>query len=419
MHEVEPRPVGDPGRVRVTPSGPRDRVPAGVRYPDVRGEPLDVAGEQGEAGVGILVAPLEEDLHPHAHPEDGPARVDGRPDRGLKSGRAERAHAGAEAADAGDQHALGVPSLRSIGRDTDVCANVREGAGDREEVPHPIVEHRDPCRHSEPFVDGTPPRSVTAHASPSAFASALNSASHTWCGERPRFRWTCTVSSAACARHRQRPPRVLPELLEHVVEESEPGLGSGLGVTIQVERDRDLGLLRGPFHARRPAHPSTSFIARRNRSVSCSLPAVTRSEPGTTVDMSRISTPRSSRPCQTTPWSTGGTNRTKLASDGRTLTPGITASSWPIRSRCRRTESSRASASERWWSATTAAVCCSDDRWYGSRTRSRSPTIDGAVRTYPTRAPAIANALLKVRTTATLSCSSSSGRALVVGENSP
>src|SRR5436190_561070 len=202
MHEVEPRPVGDPGRVRVTPSGPRDRVPAGVRYPDVRGEPLDVAGEQGEAGVGILVAPLEEDLHPHAHPEDGPARVDGRPDRGLKSGRAERAHAGAEAADAGDQHALGVPSLRSIGRDTDVCANVREGAGDREEVPHPIVEHRDPCRHSEPFVDGTPPQSVTAHASPSAFASALNSASQTWCGERPRFRWTCTVSSAACANAR-------------------------------------------------------------------------------------------------------------------------------------------------------------------------------------------------------------------------
>ena len=56
--------------------------------------------------------------------------------------------------------------------------NTLDRAVDRPEVPHAVVEDRDPL-HSDPFVDGAPPRPVSAHASPSARASALNSDSTT------------------------------------------------------------------------------------------------------------------------------------------------------------------------------------------------------------------------------------------------
>src|SRR4029077_8662451 len=100
-----------------------------------------------------------------------------------------------------------------------------------------------------------------------------------------------------------------------VIEKRHAGVGARRARAVEIELDGDRGLLRGARDGGGAAHPS-SLIACRNRSVSCSEPAVTRKAFGTTAVMSRTSTPRSRSPCHTVAASPGGTNSTKLASLG-------------------------------------------------------------------------------------------------------
>src|SRR6266542_1234863 len=60
-------------------------------------------------------------------------------------------------------------------------------------------------------------------------------------------------------------------------------------------------------------------------------------------------------------------------------------------------------ASSPWRSAASPAAWVSDDTWYGRRTRFTSPATSGDTSPYPRRAPASANALENVRSTATFS----------------
>jgi len=124
----------------------------------------------------------------------------------------------------------------------------------------------------------------------------------------------------ALRRYFEIPSRVRAELLQHVVEERQSGVGGRGSRAVERQLHSDVGLLSGAHHrsgAWGIGHAaSTSSSADKNRSTSCVVPAVTRSAFGTTDDRSRINTPRSTRPCHTSDAGFGGTNRTKLASDG-------------------------------------------------------------------------------------------------------
>ncbi len=104
----------------------------------------------------------------------------------------DRAHARAEVPDAGDDQGVGREHDGRLAGDDGVAADGRDRTRDRVQVARAVVEHGD-LGHRVPFVEGTPPRPVRLHASPSAFAMALNSASQMWCGERPYRRCTWIV----------------------------------------------------------------------------------------------------------------------------------------------------------------------------------------------------------------------------------
>src|SRR5205823_13486275 len=138
--------------------------------------------------IGILLAALEQDLETEAHAEHPTARSGELDDDTVEAAVAEAAHARAECADAGDDERVSARGDAGIAGDLRPGADALERALHRPEVPHSVVEDRD--AHSTPFVDGASPRPVSAHASPSARASALNSASTTWWGARPDNRRT-------------------------------------------------------------------------------------------------------------------------------------------------------------------------------------------------------------------------------------
>src|SRR6266545_1384837 len=79
----------------------------------------------------------------------------------------------------------------------------------------------------------------------------------------------------------QVPAPVLAELLQHVVEERDPGRRARLAHAVDVERELDLGFLRLAVLLRRPAHATltsstASRSAARNVSFSSGVPTVTR-----------------------------------------------------------------------------------------------------------------------------------------------
>src|SRR5207244_12737147 len=103
----------------------------------------------------------------------------------------------------------------------------------------------------------------------------------------------------------QVPPAVLPELLEHVVEEGDPGRRARLPRAVDVERELDLGLLRLAVLLRRPAHATltsctASRSAARKASFSSGVPTVTRRHPAKRgqPEKPRTRTPRSTSRCQ-------------------------------------------------------------------------------------------------------------------------
>ena len=85
----------------------------------------------------------------------------------------------------------------------------------------------------------------------------------------------------ALRRHLQVPPGVRAQLLQHVIEERQSGVGGRGPRAVQRQLHADVGLLRGAHHrggACDIGHAaSTSSSADRNRSTSSVVPAVTRS----------------------------------------------------------------------------------------------------------------------------------------------
>ena len=97
-----------------------------------------------------------------------------------------------------------------------------------------------------------------------------------------------------------------PEGREQVVEEADAGRHVVAAGAVEVELDEDLGLLGRALDAsgaRRHRVPRSTQRFRDvdqcllNAVISCGVPIETRSQPSGPT--SRISTPRSSRPCQT------------------------------------------------------------------------------------------------------------------------
>src|SRR5207237_6391983 len=104
----------------------------------------------------------------------------------------------------------------------------------------------------------------------------------------------------------------------------EPDLGRAVGAARAVEGDLDvdLGLPGLPVHHGGACHACSSITATSaslNAAISAGVPTDTRSQPSGPV--SRISTPRSSNPCQTACRSAYRPNSTKLASLSATSSP--------------------------------------------------------------------------------------------------
>src|SRR6202046_2032926 len=178
---------------------------------------------------------------------------------------------------------------------------------------------------------------------------------------------------------------VLAELVEHVVEERDPGLDLDRAGAVEVELDQQLRLL-GLAHP--PAHPaaggellvaahwpSTSVSASRNALISCGVPTVTRSHPAGPVSL--ISTHPSGRLCQILCRSSKVPNRTKLASLSAALRP-LPRSHVTRASRSDLSASTLDSSSPVCASAVRATAWVTVDRWYGSRTRSSASGTAGS-----------------------------------------
>src|SRR6478735_8975352 len=208
--------------------------------------------------------------------------------------------------------------------------------------------------------------------------------------------------------------RVPGEGGEHVVVEPDTGAHLGAAGAVEVDLDVDGRLLGLPVQLRYAAHPAssmTSVSACLNACISSAVPIDTRSHPSGPV--SRISTPRSSSPCQTACRSAKRPNNTKFASLSATSSP-CSRNQPTVSSRSARRSSTRPSSSGACRSAASAVAWVTAERWYGSRTTRIASQISGAAARYPSRAPARANALLIVRDTTRLRSDGSSSSALGV-----
>ena len=156
VHVVEGRRVGEPGG-QLGVGAPGDRVPADVRHLEtVHVELLDRALEQADAlPAAELGRALEQQLHPQADPEHGPARLDELAQQVVVAEPAHLLHGLREGADAGQHHAVRAADTLVVARDLGLGAHVLERLLGRAQVAHAVVEDRD-ARHRTPFVDGTP-----------------------------------------------------------------------------------------------------------------------------------------------------------------------------------------------------------------------------------------------------------------------
>ena len=214
--------------------------------------------------------------------------------------------------------------------------------------------------------------------SPSASASA--------CAERDAAVLHGVVAvdlQVARARHVEVEPRVLAELLEHVVEERDAGVGGRRARPVEVRARR---------RCRSPSSCALTLAVRvtrrapprrlvRNRSTSCSAPAVTRSAFGTTARQVAHEHAAVEQTLPDLDRVVGPAARTARSSrrSGRRSARASRRARARCRSRWARIASSSARASPRWRSATIPAAWASADRWYGSRTRCRSATTAGFV----------------------------------------
>src|SRR5439155_15404549 len=223
----------------------------------------------------------------------------------------------------------------------------------------------------------------------------------------------------------QVPAAVLPQLLEHVVEERDPRRRARLPGAVDVECELDLGLLRLAVLLRRPVHATltsstASRSAARKASFSSGVPTVTRRLPANRgqLEKSRTRTPRSTSRCQSacpSPWTR---SRTKFAPDGNAVTPSTFSSSAWSRSRSRTRSVTRSSISPPYRRASTPASCVGAARWYGRTTFSSSSTTHGGATQKPRRSAAIDQTFEYVRAT-TSGPSSATSRIALRSANSP
>src|SRR5713226_6386963 len=100
VHEIEVRAAGHAGEPGVRPRD-RDLVPAGVRDADVAAQPAHVALRETEAGRSrVLLAVLEEELHPDAEAQKRDAAVVRDADHRVEAEATKLARAVAEVTDA-------------------------------------------------------------------------------------------------------------------------------------------------------------------------------------------------------------------------------------------------------------------------------------------------------------------------------
>ena len=106
-------------------------------------EPAGSSGEDAQPRLGVLLAALEQHLHPDAHTEDRRATADRVLHRGVEPERPDRPDAVTEMPDPRDHEGVGDCDPGGVTRHHRLPAGVRERAGHRVEVPAAVVEHGD------------------------------------------------------------------------------------------------------------------------------------------------------------------------------------------------------------------------------------------------------------------------------------
>src|SRR3954471_15071682 len=129
----------------------REPAPAHVRHrPPRRGfEPADAARDEAEAGTILLLAGLEQDLHPEA---DAEHRLGEAADHRLEAAGAELRHRVAPGADAGEDDLVGARDGARVRRDERRKAEPSERDGARADIAAADVDDH---RHKTPLVLGT------------------------------------------------------------------------------------------------------------------------------------------------------------------------------------------------------------------------------------------------------------------------
>src|SRR3954469_13496543 len=156
------------------------------------------------------------------------------------------------------------------------------------------------------------------------------------------------------------------ERAEHVVEEADSRGHVGAARAVEVDLEVDLGLLGLAVQGGRAAHGRASVVsvtevsASLNAAISGAVPMETRSQPYGPV--SRISTPRSSNPCQTACLWGKCPNSAKLASLSATVKPRARNHSTVV-SRSARRSSTAASSPSAWRRAASATAWVTAERW--------------------------------------------------------
>src|SRR3989441_5553934 len=198
VHEIEVRGVGDIREPRVRADQPQ-LIPARVRDTHGPAQLSDSATVEAKTRRRrVLLALLEEELHPHAEAENREAPLARPADRLIQAEAAQLTRAVAEVSDAREHDRARREDLFSIAGDADVSgARTAQRALDVREVADAVVHDRDhPMR---PLELGTPSRRGSRRAAASsARPNALKAASRRWWVLPPRSCETCTVQRAPC-----------------------------------------------------------------------------------------------------------------------------------------------------------------------------------------------------------------------------
>ncbi len=137
----------------------------------------------------VLVAAVEEELHPQADAQEGAVGGDPAPDRLHEPAPSQPFHRGPGRTDAGHHEGVGAGQVRLPVRQDDLGAGRAQGLVDAHEVAGAVVDDGDPGHPRLPFVEAAPPRRGSgATATRSARPRALNAASATWWSLRPDAR---------------------------------------------------------------------------------------------------------------------------------------------------------------------------------------------------------------------------------------